>query len=55
MAKTKGKFVWSPDQIPDDYRDWVGYSPETFFDVNALALMRNTSCVLDTINRCLIS
>ena len=38
MAKTKGKFIWSPDQIPDDYRDWVGYSPETFFDVNALAV-----------------
>tara|TARA_B100001113_G_scaffold88772_1_gene70968 strand:+ start:360 stop:1244 length:885 start_codon:yes stop_codon:yes gene_type:complete len=30
--------VWSPDQIPPEYRRWVGYAPESFFDVNALAL-----------------
>jgi hypothetical protein len=38
MDMTKDKFVWSPNQIPYEYKDWVGYSPETFFDVNALQL-----------------
>ena len=30
--------VWNPTQIPQEYRRWVGYSPETFFDVNCLQL-----------------
>ena len=30
--------VWSPTHIPQDYIRWVGYSPETFFDVNCLQL-----------------
>ena len=30
--------LWSPDQIPPQYRRWVGYSPETFFDVNTLSI-----------------
>ena len=30
--------VWSPKHIPQDYIRWVGYSPETFFDVNCLQL-----------------
>ena len=32
------KIIWSPDQIPPEYRAWVGYAPETFFDVNCLVL-----------------
>lgn len=32
------EIVWSPSHIPDEYRQWVGYSPETFFDVNCLQL-----------------
>jgi hypothetical protein len=38
MNMAKNNFVWSPHQIPGEYKDWVGYSPETFFDVNALQL-----------------
>ncbi len=37
LADSK-KILWSPDQIPVEYRRWVGYSPETFFDVNVLQL-----------------
>ena len=37
MADSR-KILWSPDQIPPEYRRWVGYSPETFFDVNCLQL-----------------
>ena len=32
------EIVWSPTQIPHEYKKWVGYSPETFFDVNSLQL-----------------
>jgi len=32
------EIVWSPTQIPHEYKKWVGYSPETFFDVNCLQL-----------------
>ena len=32
------KILWSPNQIPPEYRRWVGYSPETFFDVNCLSV-----------------
>jgi hypothetical protein len=38
MAESKNNFIWHPTSIPKEYREWVGYSPETFFDVNALAL-----------------
>lgn len=38
MYKSKDDLVWSPKQISKEYKNWVGYSPETFFDVNALAL-----------------
>jgi len=37
LADSK-KIVWSAEQIPVQYRRWVGYSPETFFDVNVLQL-----------------
>jgi len=40
------KILWSPDQIPPEYRKWVGYSPETFFDVNCLSV--NSENVLVT-------
>jgi len=30
--------VWHPLHIPAEYKDWVGYAPETFFDVNCLQL-----------------
>ena len=33
--------VWSPKHIPEEYVRWVGYSPETFFDVNCLQLDEN--------------
>ena len=32
------EIVWSPKHIPQEYTRWVGYSPETFFDVNCLQL-----------------
>ena len=32
------EIVWSPTQIPHEYKQWVGYSPETFFDVNSFQL-----------------
>ena len=32
------EIVWSPKHIPEEYVRWVGYSPETFFDVNCLQL-----------------
>ena len=32
------EIVWSPKHIPEEYVKWVGYSPETFFDVNCLQL-----------------
>ena len=38
MNKSKKDIVWSPDHIPSEYKEWVGYSPETFFDVNCLQL-----------------
>ena len=37
LADSK-KILWSPDQIPVEYRRWVGYSPETFFDINTLTV-----------------
>ena len=36
--KMSKDIVWSPKHIPEEYIRWVGYSPETFFDVNCLQL-----------------
>ena len=36
--KMSKDIVWSPKHIPQEYIRWVGYSPETFFDVNCLQL-----------------
>ena len=36
--KMSKDIVWSPTHIPQEYIRWVGYSPETFFDVNCLQL-----------------
>tara|TARA_Y100000310_G_scaffold240551_1_gene244384 strand:+ start:26 stop:934 length:909 start_codon:yes stop_codon:yes gene_type:complete len=38
MNESKQDFVWHHSQIPADYKKWVGYAPETFFDVNCLQL-----------------